>query len=400
LFLAPFASQTLVFLIKARDLYRNPTSPFLRALCLALGLSAVSSFVGIPVVLTFMETTSGVPGIWLLGPLVATCAAIQATVLLWSSPLPEALHNIYIRMAAYAGAIAVMVVLVLKARGHITTTAMAEHQQDPEALWGLTPFLRDAVLLYFAALIFTFADVAWRLVRNAKLVDRRWLRRGLIISAVACLVYLIYCVAMAGYFVALRGGITLPILHDGALVAATVSPLTFSVGVTMPVLGPRWERMRAYRRLEPLWLALRRANPGVVLEPPWSTRVDAWSPRSLDFRLYRRVIEIRDGALALRPYFDPAVTVAARRLATSAQLPAQEVETTIEAAQLTLAIRARLAGREPYQGWKQPVLGTGDDLDAELTSLVPLAQAFAASPIVRAVAAEVSQTPGAVAWPV
>jgi hypothetical protein len=386
LFLSMGIGQALVFLIKLRDLVRNPDNPFLRALCVAVGLNVVAGFAGVPVVLTFMETATGLPAIWLLGPLVAMCAATQATLLLWSSPPQQVRRRILIGIAIYGTAIAIMLVLAFRARGHITTTAIVENKQAPEPLWGATPYLRDAVLVYFAALTFTFVDACRHSIRNAKLVDRHWMRRALLTLTAGFLTFLIYCLAMTGYFLALRFGGTLRALHDGAVFAAAIAAMVCGAGIAIPVLGPRWDRMQAYRRLEPLWRAVRRAAPHVVLEPPRSIRMDAWNPRNLDFRLYRRVIEIRDGVLALRPYFDPDVALTARQQATHANFPTQQVETVIEAAQLNLAIQARLSGHKPNSdGFTPPVAETGNDLDAELAALVPLAQAFATSPIVKAV---------------
>ncbi|MES4906555.1 MULTISPECIES: MAB_1171c family putative transporter [unclassified Streptomyces] len=68
----------------------------------------------------------------------------------------------------------------------------------------------------------------------------------------------------------------------------------------------RWLRAyRRYRALEPLWSALHAAAPGIALRA--RTRRLSWlPPRSAEFALYRRVIEIRDGYLALRPYAAPA----------------------------------------------------------------------------------------------
>jgi hypothetical protein len=387
LFVSMFVSDALVFLIKMRDLRRNPGSPFLRVVCVALALATISALAGIPVVLTFLETTTGIPAIWVIGPLVATCAAIQASVLLWSTSLRDARRRILIRVAPYGTAITVMIVLVRLARGHITASDMVENQKDPEPLWGVTPYLRDAVLVYLAAMTFAFADTALHFIRSAKLVDRHWMRRGLLTLATGSMTFLLYLLTMAAFFVALRFGVSLPALHDGSVLAAAIGALILGVGTALPVLGPRWDRMLAYRRLGPLWLAVRQATPTVVLEPLWSARIDAWNPWHLDYRLYRRVIEIRDGALALRHYFDPDVAVRVRRLAAIAELPAALVDTTIEAAQLSSAIQARVAGHKPDgQSWRPPSVGSGGDLDAELASLVPLARAFTASPIVKTAA--------------
>jgi uncharacterized protein DUF6545 len=389
LLLSMFASQALAFVVKFRDLRRNPGSPFLRRLCVALALSAAAALAGVPVVLTFLEISTGIPAIWLLGLIVASSAAMQATLQLWMRPPHQARRGIRIEVAVYGAAIATMIALSCLSRGHVAPSLITENEQAPEALWGVTPYVRDAFLVYFAAMIFGTAEATRIFLGSARLVDRHWLRHGLLTLAAGSAMFLVYLLAMTVYVVALRFDLRLTAVHDGSIVVAAVSTVIIGVGITVPVLGPRWDRLLAYRRLEPLWLALRRAAPDVVLEPPWSTRLDAWSTRNLDFRLYRRVIEIRDGALAVRPYFDPDVAASARKLATLAQLPAAQVETAVEAAQLRLAVRARAAGHPPsVHNWEPPTAASGKDLDAELTALVPLAQAFATSAIVRTAAAD------------
>jgi hypothetical protein len=147
--------------------------------------------------------------------------------------------------------------------------------------------------------------------------------------------------------------------------------------------------MWAYRQLAPLWVALRQAVPDVVLDPTWSLRVDAWNVRNLDFRLYRRVIEIRDGALAMRPHFDPTVEELARLSAMQAHIPQSEIDPTVEATQIAVALEAHREGRFPsHHAWRPPVLQNGSDLDAEVKALVPVAIAFATSTVVKSVVAD------------
>ncbi|MFD0854309.1 MAB_1171c family putative transporter, partial [Actinomadura adrarensis] len=64
----------------------------------------------------------------------------------------------------------------------------------------------------------------------------------------------------------------------------------------------RWLRhRRTYRRLSPLWHALAEAMPQIVLP---RGGLDRFSYR---YGVHRRVIEIRDGLLLLRPYCDPVL---------------------------------------------------------------------------------------------
>lgn len=67
----------------------------------------------------------------------------------------------------------------------------------------------------------------------------------------------------------------------------------------------QWYRdFRAWRGLAPLWRALHDAVPGIALDSPNAVTGTPHGPRSWAYRLYRRVTEIRDAQLALRPYMD------------------------------------------------------------------------------------------------
>jgi hypothetical protein len=145
----------------------------------------------------------------------------------------------------------------------------------------------------------------------------------------------------------------------------------------LPLWGPRWERIRAYRCLGPLWLALSRANPEVMLEPPRLRLLDAWSPWRSDFRLYRRVIEIRDAIQRLRPYFDPEPATLGSRSGEQAGLPDVEFEVAVAAAQLRAAVRKKSAGGDATGRSRAGVAAPDNSsLDAELAVLLPVARAF------------------------
>ncbi|MFJ5228756.1 MAB_1171c family putative transporter [Kitasatospora sp. NPDC088391] len=75
--------------------------------------------------------------------------------------------------------------------------------------------------------------------------------------------------------------------------------------------GGRLRARRDHRRLGPLWSALRTALPEIELVAPDGQFADGPGRRGEDarFALYRRIIEIRDGQLALRPHLHPAVAL-------------------------------------------------------------------------------------------
>ncbi|MFD8382458.1 MAB_1171c family putative transporter [Streptomyces sp. NPDC059679] len=98
--------------------------------------------------------------------------------------------------------------------------------------------------------------------------------------------------------------------------------------VTAPA---RWLRAyRRYRALEPLWSALHAAAPGIALRT--RTRRLSWlPPRSAEFALYRRVIEIRDGYLALHPYAAPRGAAEGAGTAADREGPCKDMGVGVEA---------------------------------------------------------------------
>lgn len=72
------------------------------------------------------------------------------------------------------------------------------------------------------------------------------------------------------------------------------------------------DRFRTYHTLSRFWHDLFVATPGIALDPPRPRRLDLGTLTDLDFRLYRRVTEIRDGVAALLPYLDATVVAEAR----------------------------------------------------------------------------------------
>jgi hypothetical protein len=97
-----------------------------------------------------------------------------------------------------------------------------------------------------------------------------------------------------------------PLTNSRTLSTATV--ILCVAGDTLPSWGPRlgvdaalgWvEEHRSLRRLYPLWLMLCELVPTVALVPPRGRLMDALNVRDVHFRLYRRVVEIRDAVVLL-----------------------------------------------------------------------------------------------------
>ncbi|GIH70091.1 MAB_1171c family putative transporter [Sphaerimonospora thailandensis] len=93
----------------------------------------------------------------------------------------------------------------------------------------------------------------------------------------------------------------------GSIIGSMCVPL-WLIGATLTAWGTwlaaplRWVRtFIRHRQIGPLWTALRTAQPQVALITTANVL------RNAEFALYRRIIEIRDAQLTLRPYAHPAV---------------------------------------------------------------------------------------------
>ena len=170
-------------------------------------------------------------------------------------------------------------------------------------------------------------------------------------------------------------------------------------GFAVPSLEPRLAGMtdwltsyRYHRTIYPLWHAFYEAVPSIALDPP-STRWQAvWSPRDVKFRTLRRVIEIRDGRLAICPYIDPSMEGEARRQAADAGLTSDRLEAAIEAAQIAAGLQAIAGGVAPSETDEPPTLPGFREISAELRWLSRVAAAFTSQPKVPVARPVASQT--------
>jgi hypothetical protein len=171
---------------------------------------------------------------------------------------------------------------------------------------------------------------------------------------------------------------------------SAVSIALVALGTTLTAWGPHathplvwWRARRAIRRLRPLWAAVHAELPELVLAAPGEGAV---------FQLYRRVVEIRDGSLALRRYVPPELPTWVAEECVNAGIPFGESATTslevlTEAAALAAALVAH-QHRQTFQAGPgaEPVLRELDPrLDVEVHWLIRVAGAFTGSPVVVAV---------------
>jgi len=179
-------------------------------------------------------------------------------------------------------------------------------------------------------------------------------------------------------------------LPSSVLAATTVGFV--AAGATLSAWSPavssvlgRVRAYRAYRRIEPLWTALRAAVPGIALDPGRELA------GGTEFALYRRVIEIRDGHLALRAHFDPDLPARAEAEARRAGVREADIAATVEAVTLAAAIEAGREGRRFEREKAAPgrLADTERDADvaAEAAWLVQVSRAWRRDAVVERVRA-------------
>ncbi|MET9226221.1 MAB_1171c family putative transporter [Lentzea sp. NPDC003310] len=146
------------------------------------------------------------------------------------------------------------------------------------------------------------------------------------------------------------------------------------LGVLLCVLGgliqaglstARWfRRLRGYRLLGPLWTELTGAVPTVVLgEPP------RWFAGSLELRLYRRTVEIRDAQLEVAGRVSPDTRA-------FAAMTLEEAGTTSPLALDACVLRIGLASPDALHPAETSAWAAGSDLDEELAALLALQEEF------------------------
>ncbi|MBC2876892.1 MULTISPECIES: MAB_1171c family putative transporter [Streptomyces] len=285
---------------------------------LALSVHFLCSFLGFFEQLTGLNTAVALlPGRPHPGPLVTELAVVGLTgtqtvfLTYWSHPPEAARPRVRRRVAVFAGMAVALVVLDfalgLGDRRAVADRLTLADMSDPAY----------AAYLYFFFTVCAAGQcetvrLSWRYMGIAQ---RSWLRRGMGAAMLGATLSLVHCALRCTEITGTLSGWDMTPLDTANWLTGDIGSALKVFGWTVPAWGPslsravRWgTRYRAYRRLRPLWIALYRTVPDIVLDPPVLCRIgDLLAWRDLDYRLYRRVIEIRDGQRALRPYMpEPA----------------------------------------------------------------------------------------------
>lgn len=265
-------------------------------------------------------------------------------------------------------------------------------------LYRSQPTLAVYTLVFTGYLGFTVIDLGTLALRSVH-GARAWLRLGMVLIAAGCLIATGYLIEkVIGIISELVTGSTaepycsstFATLSCAVAIAMPALAALFMVfGTTLPVLGPRMEDLiracwywHCLRRLQPLWATLHEALPDITASPDRERGPLLLS--GIYERLYRRVIEIRDGLLALQPYRDPTDTDQHRKQAKALGVADRHRAAAIEAADICATLHRQRQQVPPCRYTVESNAATRQDtFTSELRWLTQVSHALARDEIGR-----------------
>lgn len=364
-------------------LLRNRKDPSVIAISVYFSCSALSFFLGVMPISDHVARALGHDNISIIlihSHVIALTVAQQVVLVYWSYPPAEARFKTHKRLAAFGLMLLILIVLFYGVPPSRIQTAETISQAGTNESRYVT------YLCAYTAVVTVGQLITMRLsLHYASIATRAWLRRGMRMVAAGAALILVYCVMWYAEVVGVQFGADMRPWDPVQWITDDAGSLLELMGWTIPGWGPRvftghrWlGNYNAYRRLHPLWIALYRASPTIAMSRPRSRLEDLIPWRQLEHKLYRRVIEILDGQLALRPYFHPDDAEAAWRRASDGELDSTQRQITAQAIQLHAALRAK--AKELPSPLDPPATlykNVGDDLSSQIRWLVQLANAFA-----------------------
>ncbi|GAA2487355.1 MAB_1171c family putative transporter [Winogradskya humida] len=227
---------------------------------------------------------------------------------------------------------------------------------------------------YVVSVLTISGAIVWRVSRPA---PPGLLRLGLRAIAVGVLIIASYGVVKTSLIVA--HGLGIPVTFDPIQPQADAIR---ALGTILAVGGaavPATSRLRTvvgeYRSLwalRPLWRVMRRTFPEVILFSRRRALVELSGVEAVQLRVYRRVIEIRDGMLTLRDYL-PADGLHSA----AAFLGAQATPALVEACGIALALERHRHGSQALEtGARWTDTSTAGELGEEIAWLSAVSAAY------------------------
>ncbi|MFC9223441.1 MAB_1171c family putative transporter [Streptomyces hygroscopicus] len=302
---------------------------------------------------------------------VAFCVSAQIILLRWATDAEEAERKARYWLITGIGLTVLLTALFLVADGP------GRPASDFNTGSG-QPAVLTYLLVFMVSQAVPCVTILRQCGRYARMASKTSLRQALRLLSVAAVILFLYCAARVVNVLTAACGIDIGAWTLAASVFSALGIVTLSLSLTISSWGAsvtkllEWARgYRSYRALYPLWRDLYESSPDIVLEPPGAGA----SVSDLDYRLHRRVIEIRDGWRELRPYIDRTAGGG------DGAGPGDSEETRqafAEAAQIRQALHAKRTGTVPADN-----ADTGDFEDrdtgnftAEVVWLTKVASAY------------------------
>lgn len=393
----PGAVIAVALIVKAPTLRRGWEQPLTRAVCALLVGSSLAVLLSAPPTVVAVNRLTGVVNFSapLVYSLVTAFSGACVVVILHWSGAPAQVVRRATRLTVAAYGTLVVAIVALFALGE----APVERVQDLDTYYANTPFLREMIVCYLTAhtvgsTALTVLCRKWMRRLSPSLRPLRPLRTGLALLMLGGAFNLGFLVAKWTAMGARWSGRDLDFLSTTvAPLLGAAAALLVGTGFLVPLVGGSapWKDYCRYRRLRPLWAALRGYSPGGLRPVPLTW----WSP--VGIRLVHRESVIDDGILALAPWFDPAVREEAYGAARAQGRSEEEAAVVSDAAMLAAACRRRTeadraeAGRTrtpEAQAHRQSAPaaraqpGCPGPYRLDSHSLTELAHAFQTSPIV------------------
>ncbi|MEW1994061.1 MAB_1171c family putative transporter [Streptomyces coelicoflavus] len=310
-YILPTALLAFALVLKLPTFLRASRDPDVRATTLLLIWATAVLVVITPVNIERLNDLTGVPNIaspWAYSFLTAFCATGLTMIMRWREP-PSVGRRRRIRRIywIYAGVVAVLWLTFILA--DVPTARI----YDLDTYYAGTPWMREHILLYIAAHTVSSLVAVSMLWKWFPEVANRRLKAGVVFLQLGFASGLVFDGAKLAALGARWSG------HDWDALSTRAAPpfalleaALVALGFIVPQAGPflqKWVReRREYRRLAPLWHALRIITPAAA-----EARFGPWTP--LDLRLLQRRQRIHDALRMLGPYVDPALYQQARETA-------------------------------------------------------------------------------------
>lgn len=343
--------------------------------------SFLSFFVGLDLITPHIEALFHLRNITIImshAAIVVLTAAQQAVLIYWTYP-PEAARRKAIRRVGAYGLVLVLLVTMF----FLILPPNRNGTSETSSLLNMTNKSYAAYLILFTVTAAVGQVITLRMSWTfSKISNRAWLRRSMYTVAAGAVLILVYCVLRIAEVVGTNMGVDMTPWNPTQWLAGDVGSLLQLLGWTAPGWGPLLSvaglwivNYVRYQRLRALWLAMHTATPEIALNAPRSRLADMILVRDLNYRLYRRVIEILDGRRSLRPYLAPAIAESINSYSDRAGVTDDQ---TREAVKLHAALHTKAyGGLLPLtDSASAPPRSPDEGLDDEIKRMVALAKAF------------------------